>query len=118
MDAETVTGCEMPREVIPREYLAAGAVWPDGPLVADAPPGAYLGQAIAQALIAAMERQKIGTRELARMTGTGVKHPTILTARNGEGLPSAHTVLLLEIALKVPLYPAGLYTDLVRGQET
>ncbi|QKW20550.1 helix-turn-helix transcriptional regulator [Kitasatospora sp. NA04385] len=119
MSSETidVVGCEMPREVVPRAYLADGGIWPAGPLVPDAPPGAHLGQAIAEALRAAMERQRLGARELSRLTGSQVTHPTVMTVLQGSRLPSVHTVLLLEVALKAPLYPAGLHAELADGQE-
>ncbi|MFJ4676972.1 hypothetical protein [Kitasatospora sp. NPDC088783] len=110
-----VVGCEMPREVVPRAYLADGGVWPAGPLVPGAPPGAHLGQAIAEALKGAMGRQGLGTRELSRLTGSQVAHPTVLTVLQGSRLPSAHTILLLEVALQTQLYPTGLYSELAGG---
>lgn len=98
----------MAREIIPRDYLATGT-WPTGALHADAPPGARLGHAIAQALAAAMHNQDIGPREVARRAG--LTHPTVLFVLQGKRLPSTHTLLLLERALHTPLWPATLYRD-------
>ena len=39
-------GSDEPLELQPRRYLDKGAVWPDGPLVKDAPPEAVLAQHI------------------------------------------------------------------------
>ena len=39
-------GSDEPLELQPRRYLVKGAVWPDGPLVKDAPPEAVLAQHI------------------------------------------------------------------------
>lgn len=108
----------MPREVVPRDFLAAGGTWPAGPLAHDAPPGAYLGQAIATALKAAMEQQHLTNRELERLTGSQVTRQTAMAVLDGSRLPSTHTVLLLELALRTQLYPVGLYSELPGGQGT
>ena len=41
-------GSDEPLELQPRRYLDKGAVWPDGPLVKDAPPEAVLAQHISK----------------------------------------------------------------------
>ncbi|MFD9793739.1 helix-turn-helix domain-containing protein [Streptomyces sp. NPDC059070] len=107
-DPTTAMEYDMAREIIPRDHLACGT-WPDGALTKDAPPGARLGQLIAQALTAAMADQDIGQRELARRAG--LTHPTVLRALDGQSLPSTHTLLLLEIALGTPLWPTTLYRN-------
>ncbi|MFD0501663.1 helix-turn-helix domain-containing protein [Streptomyces rhizosphaericus] len=99
----------MAREVIPRDHLASGT-WPTGDLTPDAPPGAHLGQAIAQKLSNVMNERGIGHRELARLAGAS--HPTISATLEGTRLPTTHTLFLLEIALQVPLYPVDLFRDL------
>lgn len=108
--ALTVTaGWEMAREVIPRDHLAQGE-WPAGDLAADAPPGAHLGQALAKSLAGAMAQRGLGVRELARLAQAS--HPTVKAVLDGTRLPATHTVLLLELALDLPLYPAGLFEQL------
>ncbi|MFJ5068195.1 hypothetical protein ACIQC7_17565 [Kitasatospora sp. NPDC088556] len=106
----------MPWAVVPRAHLAPGGVWPEGPLAPDAPPGARLGQAVALALAAAMEHRKLGARALAQQAGQGMTHPTILAILDGDRLPAAHTLLLLEMVLKTSLYPADLHSELTEGQ--
>ncbi|MFJ7279355.1 hypothetical protein [Kitasatospora sp. NPDC098663] len=108
----------MPWAVVPRAHLAPGGVWPHGPLAPDAPAGAYLGQAVALALGAAMERRDLGARALAQLAGQGMTHPTILAILSGDRLPAAHTLLLLEMVLRTPLYPRTLYTDLADGRHS
>ncbi|MFE3632340.1 helix-turn-helix domain-containing protein [Streptomyces goshikiensis] len=102
-------GWDMAREVIPREYLAEGE-WPSGELAADAPPGAHLGQALAKNLAAAMTQRGLSVRELARRAQA--THPTVKSVLDGTRLPATHTVLLLESALGLPLYPARLFEQL------
>ncbi|MCL3999078.1 helix-turn-helix domain-containing protein [Streptomyces lavenduligriseus] len=106
----TVTaGWDMAREVIPRDHLAQGE-WPSGNLAADAPPGAHLGQALARTLRAAMTQRGLGVRELARLAQAS--HPTVKAILDGTRLPASHTILLLELALDLPLYPARLFEQL------
>lgn len=108
--ATTVTaGWDMAREVIPRDHLAQGE-WPTGDLTADAPPGAHLGQALAKNLAAAMAQRDLGVRELARLAQA--THPTVKAVLDGSRLPASHTVLLLELALDLPLYPSHLFKQL------
>ncbi|MFD8882107.1 helix-turn-helix domain-containing protein [Streptomyces erythrochromogenes] len=99
----------MAREVIPRDHLAEGE-WPAGDLAVDAPPGAHLGQVLAKNLAAAMAQRGLGVRELARLAQAS--HPTVKAVLDGTRLPATHTVLLLEIALDLPLYPAHLFRQL------
>lgn len=98
---------EMASEVRPRDYLAPDSTWPEGPLADDAPPAARLGQAIAANLRQAMQDQDIGLRPLARLAG--LTHPTVKAVLDGDRLPSAHSLLLLEITLRTPLWPAALH---------
>ncbi|MER5356372.1 hypothetical protein ABT093_39395 [Kitasatospora sp. NPDC002551] len=63
-----------------------------------------------------MERRGLGARALAHQAGQGMTHPTILAILDGDRLPAAHTLLLLEMVLKTSLYPANLYSELTEGQ--
>ncbi|MYR59501.1 hypothetical protein GTY54_25770 [Streptomyces sp. SID625] len=45
-------------------------------------------------------------------------HPTILAILDGDRLPAAHTLLLLEMVLKTSLYPTDLYSELAKGQRS
>ncbi|MFF9001607.1 hypothetical protein ACF1GW_06735 [Streptomyces achromogenes] len=106
----TVTaGWDMAREVIPRDHLTHGE-WPSGDLAVDAPPGAHLGQALAKNLAAAMAQRRLGLRELARLAQSS--HPTVKAVLEGTRLPASHTILLLELALDLPLYPSRLFEQL------
>ncbi|MFD9871724.1 helix-turn-helix domain-containing protein [Streptomyces niveus] len=107
-DSATATEYRMVREITPRDHMASGT-WPNGTLTAGAPPGARLGLAIARALATAMKDQGIGGRELARRAG--LAHPTVARVLEGQRLPSTHTLLLLETALRTPLWPADLHRD-------
>ncbi|MFE6461775.1 helix-turn-helix domain-containing protein [Streptomyces cinereoruber] len=100
---------DMAREVIPRDHLASGE-WPTGKIAVGAPPVVHLCQAVAQALTDAMAKRGLGVRELARLAG--LTHPTVIGVLKGTSLPGAQSVLLLEIALQEPLYPADLFRRL------
>lgn len=86
----------------PVAYLAAGT-WPDGPLVADAPPSALAAQHVARALQRAMAENRTGQRALA--AATGVAHTTIGRILAGTALCDIGTLAALEHALGRPLWP-------------
>ncbi|MGW0886126.1 hypothetical protein [Streptomyces sp. NPDC002671] len=57
-----------------------------------------------------MVQRDLGVRELARLAQAS--HPTVKAVLDGTRLPASHTVLLLELALDLPLYPSGLFEQL------
>ena len=107
LDLVAGTEWDVAQEVIPRDHLAPGAEWPDGDLVVGAPPGARVGQLIAQALLRVMRQRSLGQRELARIAE--LAHPTVKSVLDGTRLPSVHSLVLLEQALQTSLYPHYFY---------
>lgn len=86
----------------PAEYMSAGT-WPDGQLVADAPPAASVAQHVARALRAAMTETGTGQRPLA--LASGVSHTTIGRILAGAVLCDIGTLAHLEHTLSRPLWP-------------
>ena len=85
----------------PRTWVVEGGEWPDGPMVADAPPYAIVTAAIVRAYLAAA-----GSRSLRSVAGAAGIDPTSLSRTlAGETVPDVHTVAVLEDALGVPLWP-------------
>ena len=85
----------------PRTWVADGGHWPDGPLVADAPP-----YAVVTAQVVRRYRQAAGTRSLRSVAGAAGIDPTSLGRMlSGETVPDVHTVAVLEQALDVALWP-------------
>jgi hypothetical protein len=91
----------------PYTFLERGGTWPHGLLKRDAPPSAHLAQALAQRLELAMKRKGLTLRAAAERCGT--THPTLQRLLDGRGLPDARTVLLLEVGLRIPLWPNDLF---------
>lgn len=85
----------------PVAYLEAG-VWPDGQLIADAPPSASAAQHLARELHVAMVQTGTGQRALA--VATGVAHTTIGRILAGTVLCDIGTLAKLEHALGRPLW--------------
>lgn len=85
----------------PVAYLEAG-VWPDGQLIADAPPSASAAQHLARELHVAMVETDTGQRALA--AATGVAHTTIGRILAGTVLCDIGTLAKLEHALGRPLW--------------
>lgn len=86
----------------PVAYLEAG-VWPDGDLIADAPPSASAALHLARELHMAMVESGTGQRALA--VATGVAHTTIGRILAGTVLCDIGTLAKLEHALGRPLWP-------------
>ncbi|GAT12953.1 uncharacterized protein RMCN_6086 [Mycolicibacterium novocastrense] len=86
----------------PVAYLEAG-VWPDGHLIADAPPSASAALHLARELHLAMVETGTGQRALA--AATGVAHTTIGRILAGTVLCDIGTLAKLEHALGRPLWP-------------
>lgn len=85
----------------PVAYLEAG-VWPDGQLIADAPPSASAARHLARELRVAMVETGTGQRALA--AATGVAHTTIGRILAGTVLCDIGTLAKLEQALGRPLW--------------
>jgi hypothetical protein len=92
----------------PVAYLADG-VWPDGHLVADAPPSASAALHLARELHVAMEESRTGQRALA--AATGIAHTTIGRILAGTVLCDIGTLAKLEHALGRPLWPHAGFGD-------
>ncbi|WP_316521194.1 helix-turn-helix domain-containing protein [Kitasatospora brasiliensis] len=90
-------------------FVASGT-WPDVELVEDAPPEAVVGLAFVRRLRDALADQSWSARELSRRAG--VAHTTINRLLAGEVLPDVATIIRLEVALRIDLYPAGLWAEL------
>ncbi|MFI1884864.1 helix-turn-helix transcriptional regulator [Streptomyces jumonjinensis] len=104
-------------DTTPAAYVTGG--WPYGVLASDAPLSARLAQAIARNLENALTEEGLSDRRLAERAD--LTHPPIGRLLRGEGLPDMRTLLLLEIALQRPLWPAGLHEDfglLIEEQDT
>lgn len=86
----------------PVVYLDSGA-WPDGQLIAGAPPSASAAQQLARALRVAMAETGTGQRALA--AATGIAHTTIGRILAGTVLCDIGTLASLEDALGRPLWP-------------
>ncbi|WP_301121327.1 helix-turn-helix domain-containing protein [Mycolicibacterium fortuitum] len=86
----------------PVAYLEAG-VWPDGQLIADAPPSAAAARYLARELHLVMAETGTGQRALA--SATGVAHTTIGRILAGTVLCDIGTLAKLEHALRRSLWP-------------
>ena len=75
-------------------------MWPDGPLLPDAPDEAYLAAALAIRLRKHMRGRTLDT--MAELTGLG--RQTIDNILLGVGWPDIRTVARLEVALKKRLW--------------
>ncbi|MFF8769115.1 helix-turn-helix domain-containing protein [Kitasatospora sp. NPDC015120] len=99
----------MPRNQLPPADFTAGK-WPDAELVPDAPPEAVIGRALVLKLQGRMKALKWSAREVARRAG--VSHGTVNRVLAGEVLADTATIVRLELALQVDLYPAGLWAQI------
>ncbi|WP_259316588.1 helix-turn-helix domain-containing protein [Kitasatospora xanthocidica] len=100
----------MPRtQQSPAQFVASGD-WPDVELAEDAPPEAVVGLAFVLRLRGELAERSWSARELGRQAG--VAHTTINRLLAGEVLPDVATIVRLEVALRIDLYPAGLWAEL------
>ena len=83
----------------PAHYMPAG-MWPDGPLVPDAPNEVYLAAALAIRLRKHMRGRTLD--KMAELTGLG--RQTIDNILIGKGWPDIRTVARLEVVLKQRLW--------------
>ena len=83
----------------PRDYLAEGGSWPDGPLVEDAPAEALLARGVADRLRSA---QRGSIRSIAREAGISVQ--AVINIRDGTTWGDLPTIARLEIALDATLW--------------
>ncbi|MDY0816080.1 helix-turn-helix transcriptional regulator [Kitasatospora purpeofusca] len=103
----------MPRNhQVPRSFIAEGE-WPDVKLTADAPPEAVVGYAFVLKVRAAMDARSWSARYTAEKAG--VKHTTLNDLLAGRALPGLSTIVGLEIALQLDLYPAGLWAEIAES---
>ncbi|MFJ2807876.1 multiprotein-bridging factor 1 family protein [Kitasatospora sp. NPDC087271] len=100
----------MPRTQQSAAGFVASGTWPDVELAEDAPPEAVVGLAFVLRLRDAMTGRSWSARELGRQAG--VTHTTINRLLAGEVLPDVATIVRLEIALRIDLYPAGLWAEI------
>ncbi|MEZ5377308.1 MAG: helix-turn-helix transcriptional regulator [Acidimicrobiales bacterium] len=87
----------------PRSYLLDPSEWPEGDLTADAPPAAVHLQQIVRAVEAALAEASISRRELARRSGLG--NATLDRLLNGVGWPDYLTIVAIEDAVGVAIWP-------------
>ncbi len=84
----------------PRDYLAEGGSWPDGPLVEDAPAEALLAQAVSWRLLDAKKRRSI--RSIAREAG--ISPQAVINIRDGASWGDLAIIARLEIVLDTNLW--------------
>ena len=85
----------------PRTWVVEGGEWPDGPLLAEAPPYAVVTAAVVRAY-----RDNVGARSLRSVAAqAGIDATSLGRTLSGETVPDVHTVAVLEDALGVPLWP-------------
>jgi DNA-binding phage protein len=85
----------------PRTWIVDGGLWPDGPLLDDAPPYAVITAAVARAY-----RQAAGSRSLRSVAAqAGIDATSLGRTLSGETVPDVHTVAVLEDALGTALWP-------------
>ncbi|MFF4379150.1 helix-turn-helix domain-containing protein [Kitasatospora sp. NPDC001547] len=93
----------MRRGTRPCGYIASGD-WPFAKMKAHR--GAEVAQAVARALAQAMEGQGLSANALAKRSG--VNRQVVTNVLNGTVWPDLLTVVDLEVALGVPLWPDHL----------
>ena len=84
----------------PRSYLADGAQWPGGPLLATSPPEALLARAISKRLHEALKGRT--ARQIAELAG--LSHQTVINVLNGATWWDTITIARLERALNIDLW--------------
>ena len=100
---------------IPRDYLAPGATWPDGPLQADAPPEAVLAWNLSRRFRDAREARKVPRRPGQRRRPSehsltklaqdaGLSKTTVHNFLKGKTWPDMLTVDRLERVFRVRLW--------------
>ena len=87
----------------PCAYLAPRGTWPDGPFRADAPPDVDYVCAAAAAVETELARRGWSATHLARRAGIGPSTVSRLLA--GQSWPDFVTMLALEHALEMTLWP-------------
>ncbi|CAB4885346.1 MAG: hypothetical protein F2793_08855 [Actinobacteria bacterium] len=86
----------------PRDWVAPGNEWPNGPFTHDAP--VY---ALVTAAIVARYRASVGDRSLRSVArAAGIDATSLGRTLAGETVPDVHTVAVLEMALDTDLWPA------------
>lgn len=85
----------------PRTWVADGGSWPDGPLVADAPPYAV----VTSRVVAAYRKAATGRTLRSVAADAGIDATALGRMLSGETVPDVHTVAVLEAALDTPLWP-------------
>ena len=86
----------------PRDYLAEGGSWPQGPLIADAPPEALLAQAVARRLRDIKEHTDESIRSIARTAD--ISPQAVLNILNGATWGDLPTIARLETTLDTTLW--------------
>lgn len=90
----------------PVRYVESGE-WPDVVLRRDAPLSAYAGLIMARRLINALGAADSNPNAVSSQAE--VSPPTIRRLMQGETVVSTSTILRLAAALRIELFPAGLY---------
>ena len=86
----------------PRTYLKPGQKWPDGQLVDDAPPEAYLARALSRRF-----RDALNTRELSNVQASeklGMSTHTIHDLLNGKSWARFSVIARIEVRLSAELW--------------
>ena len=91
----------------PRDYLAEGGSWPDGPLVEDAPAEVLLAQGVSWRLRDAQKRSILDAKErsirsIAREAG--ISPQAVINIRDGASWGDLAIIARLEIVLDTNLW--------------
>ncbi|WOH18282.1 helix-turn-helix transcriptional regulator [Paenarthrobacter sp. GOM3] len=89
------------KAVRPAEIAGEGVDWLTADLSGNV--SAEYARLFASALVAAIDKQKLGVREVGRLAG--VSHTTVLSIIEGRTVPDLGTIALLEKALGRELLP-------------
>ena len=85
----------------PAAYLRASGRWPNGPIRKDAPTAVYWSAEISRRLAAAL----VGRSKTALAEEVGMARTTLYDVLSGEKWPDLVTIIALEEALDVELWP-------------
>ena len=94
-----------PRASVPRDWVAFGRRWPEGPLVAGAPVEVEYSRAIAALVRFECARRGWSLKRLAHRAGLPVA--AVKDVLDGQVLPDFQLLVAVEVALDVSLWPRG-----------
>ena len=95
-------GSDEPLELQPRRYLVRGAVWPDGPLVEDAPPEAVLAKHISTAFRGTCEARDLNVSRAADKAS--ISEAAVHNLLNGDTWFDLPTIARVERKFRLKLW--------------